>query len=129
MRGRSITRQDFTKVKRGQNLGMKTDNIAEYAKLSTLSVRRIMKANTWPEFQRMQKKQREYNIQHSTYHRKKQEVGTPIKVRVNKVDPYAEYNKSLMHMLRTLDSKVAHLEKSVDLLENEVVRSKKKRWF
>lgn len=129
MRGRSITRKDFSKVKRGQGLGMTIDNIIQYAELSGTSVRRIMKANTWPEFQRMQKQQREYNIQHSTYHRKKQEVGTPVRVRVTKVDPYAEYNQSLMHMLRTLDNKMAHIEKSVDLLEEELQRTKKKRWF
>lgn len=129
MRGKSITRQDFTKVKRGQNLGMTLKNLSKHVSLSERSVRRMMNASTWPEFQRAQAKQHAYNLQHSNYYKSKHVDGTPVKIRVNKVDPYAEYNQSLMHMLRTLDSKVAHLEKSVDLLEEEVQRTKKKRWF
>lgn len=129
MRGRSITRQDFTKVKRGQRLGMTLKNLSKHVGLSEMSVRRMMNASTWPEFQKAQAEQRAYNLQHSNHYKSKHIDGTPVKARVNKVDPYAEYNQLLMHMLRTLDSKVAHLEKSVDLLEEEVTRTRKKRWF
>ncbi len=146
MRGRKITRQQFKQVKKGQRLGMKVKNLAEYIGLTEASVRRMMAAKTWPEFETHQAIRREYNVQHSTYHKNKKLTGLgsqawweiygegdtkeqAVPVQVNTPDPYAEYNQSIMHMLRTLDSKLAHLEQSVDLLEIEARRLKKRRWF